>query len=70
MQIAKEIFQFTKKAKLMKSSNLYSQLKSTFKIVSKDMHGEEIKRILRMCLYYIHLRDVMPKKLFIICKIS
>ena len=23
-----------------------------------------------LCLYYIHLRDVMPKKLFIICKIS
>ena len=44
----------------MKSLNLYSQLKNNFKIVSKDMNREEIKHIY-LCLYYVRLRDVMPK---------
>ena len=39
----------------MKSSSLYSQLKNNFKMVSKDMNREEIKRILKICIYYIHL---------------
>ena len=37
----------------MKFSNVYSQLKNNFKIISKDINTVEIKRILRICVYVI-----------------
>ena len=37
----------------MKSSNLYSQLKNNFKIVSENMNREGIKHIASMCVYII-----------------
>ena len=42
----------------MKSSNLYSQLTNNFKIVSKDKNREEIKRILRICVYTIFIFEM------------
>ena len=42
----------------MKFSNLYSQLKTNFKIVSKDMNREEIKPILKICVYIIFMFEM------------
>ena len=42
----------------MKSSNLYSQLKNNFKIVSKGMNRQGIKRILRICIYIIFIFEM------------
>ena len=42
----------------MKSSNLYSQLKNNFKIVSKGMNRQGIKHILRICIYIIFIFEM------------
>ena len=41
----------------MKSSNLYSQLKTNFKLVSKDMNRAESKRTFKICIYIIFIFD-------------
>ena len=63
----------TKEKKIIfekKNCKIVIFLNKTFKSSILLQNSISSKFFKNLCLYFIHLRDVMPKMLFIICKIN